>query len=119
MLQARINGVAIRNPDLFTIERFNLTKAGRVASGDMKMELIAKKRKFLLRYTTLSGTELQQLLSLIDTTAVFFTFEYREDNIERRATCYAGMIPSDRFRGGEVSSPEWHWRNINFDLIEV
>lgn len=110
----KINDTQIKNPTEFTIERYNLTKAGRVASGLMVMDLIAKKRKFLLRYSVISGPELTSILNLIDGSSVFFTVEYQENGVTKTATCYAGHIPSDRFRTDGV----WYWRNVNFDLIE-
>ena len=74
-----ISGTAIPTPQEFHIERYNLTKAGRVATGEMKMDLIAKKRKFLLRYRVLSGTQLNAILDLIDGPGiVFFTVSYIE-----------------------------------------
>ncbi len=118
MIEIRIDGVLIKEPCEFSIERYNLTKAGRVASGKMMMELIAKKRKFLLRYTILSGTELNHILSLIDTNKMFFKVEYYESGSRKSAICYAGHIPSQYFRGGDPISPLWYWRDVNFDLIE-
>ena len=44
----KINCTTIKTPNKFDYEAYNLTKSGRVASGEMTMDLIAKKRKFLL-----------------------------------------------------------------------
>ncbi len=111
-----ISGTTIPTPQEFHIERYNLTKAGRVATGDMKMDLIAKKRKFLLRYRVLSGTQLNNILTLIDGPGiVFFTVGYIENGVTKTAICYAGHIPSHLFR----TDGKWYWRDVNFDLIEV
>ena len=111
----RINGTQIKNPTEFKIERFTLTKGGRVASGLMCLDLIAKKRKFLLRYAVISGPELNKILELIDNPGYFFfTVEYVENGVTKTATCYPGHIPSDRFRTDGV----WYWKDVNFDLIE-
>jgi len=117
-VQLAINSTPIKRPDSFSIERYNLTKAGRVASGLMTLELVAKKRKFLLRYNQLTGTDLSTILSLIDTDEMFFTLSYTENGVTKTATCYAGHIPSDYLRGGEAASPLWYWKDVNFDLIE-
>ncbi len=113
-MEYTINSVAIKNPTDFRIERYNLTKSGRVASGLMVMDLLAKKRKFLFRYKAISGTELNNILNLIDGTDIFFTLSYWENNVLKHATCYAGHIPSHLFRRDGV----WYWKDVNFDLIE-
>ena len=111
----KIRGVTIKQPRQFSIERYNITKSGRVATGDMVMELIAKKRKFLLRYPTITGRNLDKILDLIDDpTAIFFEITYDENNVNKSATVYAGHIPSRLIRTGS----EWYWRDVNFDLIE-
>ena len=42
----KIDGVTIKRPTLFKIERYNVTNLQRLANADMCGELIAKKRKF-------------------------------------------------------------------------
>ena len=110
----KVNGVIIKSPHEFSIERYNLTKAGRVASGDMKMELIAKKRKFPFRYKVISGKDFQNILNQIDTEQVFFDLEYVENNVVKTARVYSGAITAKKFRtdGG------WYWKDLSFDLIE-
>ena len=109
-----INGTTIKRPTFFDIERYNLTKSGRVASGDMTMDLIAKKRKFLFRYDVISGKDLNTILNLIDGTDMFFTLSYIENDVTKTASCYAGHIPTRLFRTDGV----WYWTRVNFDLIE-
>lgn len=111
----KINGTIIKAPHEFTIERYNLTKAGRAASGTMYMDLIAKKRRFVLRYEVLSSTQLQHILNLIDTNNMFFTFAYEEDGTAKTATCYVGAIPSLLHRKG---TGIWYWKNVSFNVIE-
>jgi len=110
----KLGGVTIKKPTSFRIERYTLTKAGRVASGLMTLEYIAKKRKFVFEYEVISGTELNTILDIIDTTTMFFTINYRENNVNKSATVYAGHIPSEQFRTDGV----WYWKDVNFDLIE-
>ena len=42
----KINGTSIKEPTDFDVEKYKLSKSGRVASGKMTMEIIAKKKKF-------------------------------------------------------------------------
>lgn len=110
----KINGTNIKQPRDFTVESFNLTKSGRVASGTMKMELIAKKRKFGFAYDVLSGVQLDVILSLIDGTAMFFTLEYEDNGVVKSAMVYAGAVKKKRFRTDGV----WYRKDVAFDLIE-
>lgn len=113
-LDYRINNTPIKKPAEFTIERYNLTKSGRLASGLMAMDLIAKKRKFLFRYPGIGGRELDNILNLIDSNEMFFTLSYWENNVLKYATCYAGSIPSRV----HIRDGRWVWKEVNFDLIE-
>lgn len=101
-------------PKDFTIERYNLTKSGRLAAGNMVMDLISKKRKFLFRYPAITGKELNVILGLIDTNAMFFQVSYYENGVNKVATCYAGHVPSQTHR----TDGNWVWKEVNFDLIE-
>ena len=114
----KINGTPIKNPTEFKIERYNLTKSGRVASGLMTMELVAKKRKFFLKYEVISGNDFQNILNLIDGNEMFFQFEYEEHGVIKTATCYAGAIPSVKYRAEKGSSSDWYWKGVDFDIIE-
>lgn len=114
MATLKINGVSIKEPSSLKIERYNLTKAGRVSSGKMTLELVAKKRKFFLEYEAISGAELKKILDLIDGTQMFFTVEYEDYDGWKSAVCYAGAIPTEYFR----KNMGWYWKGVNFDLIE-
>ncbi|WP_256846908.1 hypothetical protein [Paenibacillus sp. Pae108] len=109
-----IDGAAIKTPTKFLIRRYNLTKSGRVASGKMTMEIIAQKREFNFEYSTIMGTELDNILNLImNPSKPFFTLAYMENGVSKSARCYAGAIPSDLLR-----SDIWMWTDVNFSLIE-
>lgn len=110
----KIDGVQIKEPTKLKIERYNLTKSGRVASGDMTMDLVKKKKKLFLEYEVISGVELKQILDLIDGTKMFFTVEYEDYDGIKSMTCYTGAIPSEYFR----KTLGWYWKGVNFDLIE-
>jgi hypothetical protein len=109
-----VDGTAIKTPTHFDIDRYNLTKSGRVASGKMTMEIIAQKRKFNLEYSTLNGDELTNILNLIfNPDRPFFTVGYVENGLSKSAVCYSGAIPSTLMR-----SDTWQWTDIKFSLIE-
>lgn len=113
-LVIKISNTTIKTPSGFLIERYNITKSGRVASGKMVMELIAKKRKFNFTYNTINGDELNTILSLIDGNNLFFQLSYQENGIDKAATVYAGAIPSNLYR----ASDSWIWTDVLFSLIE-
>lgn len=110
----KLNTTTIKKPKSFRISKYNLTKSGRVASGKMVMDLIAKKRKFELSYDVISGTDWNTILNIIDSQTMFFTLTYTENNAEKTATVYVGEISADKFRTDGV----WYWKNVTFNLIE-
>lgn len=112
-----INGVQIKTPHGFDISRYNLTKSGRVGSGDMTMDLIAKKKKFGFTYDALDGPELKAILALIfDSPACFFELTYPDETGDAQTkTVYVGEIPSKHVRGrGKYTI----WKDVTFSLIE-
>lgn len=113
-----INGTPIKTPTTFKISRYNLTKCGRVSAGDMTMELVAKKRKLFLTYDAIFSHEVDVILGLIDTDAMFFTVGfYDESETYTEMTCYVGEIPAELHYRPRVSDKSI-WKGFNFDLIE-
>ena len=110
----RINGTNIKTPHNFEIEKYKLTKAGRVASGKMTMDVIAKKRKFIFEYEVLSGRDLDTIVNIIDGNDAFYTLEYEENGVLKTATVYPGAIKAVKFRTDGI----WYWKNVHFALIE-
>jgi len=113
--QIKLNGIQIKSPKDFRISHYKLTKAGRVASGKMVMEVIAKKRKFELDYEVLKGKDLRTILDILNTDQSFFELEYIENDEVHTATVYVGEISYRRFR---TDSGAWYWKDVAFDLIE-
>lgn len=109
-----IDGVQIKKPTDFSIEKYKLTKSGRLASGKMTMDIIAKKHKFAFSYDVLSSTQLDLIASVVDGDKAFFELVYEENNVVKTATVYAGALKAKKFREGSI----WYWKNITFDLIE-
>jgi hypothetical protein len=116
----KINGVQIKTPNDLDIEHYNLTKSGRVASGLMTMELIAKKTKLNVSYTFLSGDDLSLVRSLIDGTAMFFDVTYYDlKGSIQTINCYSGAIKYKKYRSSHIDSLNgWYWKNVDFALIE-
>ena len=111
-----INGISIKNPSTFKVERYNVTNMERLANADMVGDLIAKKLKFYFTYDAISASELDTILDAIwNTNAIFFPLEYDYQGEQRSAIVYVGSIPTDLH---SAKSKEWVWRNVTFNLIQ-
>jgi hypothetical protein len=116
----KINGTQIKTPNDLDLEHYNITKSGRVASGDMTMELIAKKAKLNLSYKLLKGADLITIRNLIDGTAMFFDVTYYDNSgVQNTIVCYSGAIKYKKFRASHLDvNNGWYWKNVEFSLIE-
>lgn len=113
-----VNGIAIKNPSTFKMERYNVTTMERLANADMVGDLIAQKLKFFFTYEAISAKDLDTILEAIwESKKIFFTLDYPYQGEQRSATVYVGSIPSDLHRG-DMASPNWIWRGVTFNLIE-
>lgn len=110
----KLNGLYIKLPHNIKFGRYNLTKSGRVASGNMKMDIITTKRKFELSYSVLSGTQYDQLESILFDGTSFFSFEYVQGSQVKTATVYAGALNGEPFRTDGI----WYYKDVSFALIE-
>ena len=112
-----VNGITIKNPSTFKIERYNVTTMERLSNAAMVGDLIAKKRKFYFTYEALTGEELATILSAIDTDTLFFQLKYPEYGTSntKSASVYVGSIPSELHKMGTKNSV---WKNVTFNLIE-
>jgi hypothetical protein len=110
-----VNGVAIKTPTTFKIERYNVSNMERLANATMVGDLIAQKRKFYFTYDALTGEDLDTILeALWNISGLFYTLAYTENGVAKTATVYSGSIPSELHK---VSS-NWVWKNVSFNLIE-
>ena len=117
MANFSINGVGVKNPSAFRIERYNVTNMERLANAEMVGDLIAKNRKFYLTYEAISGYDLDVILNAIwETETLFFPLVYIENGVEKTASVYVGSIPTELHRAGRTTN--WVWRNVTFNLIE-
>lgn len=113
-----VNGITIKNPSSFKIERYNVTTMTRLSNADMTGDLIAQKLKFYFTYEALSAPDLDAILDAIwSSKTLFFTLEYPYQGEQRRATVYVGSIPSELHRGA-MASANWVWKNVTFNLIQ-
>lgn len=113
-----VNGVSIKNPSTFKIERYNVTTMERLANADMVGDLIAQKLKFYFTYEAISAEDLNKILEAIwDSKKLFFTLSYPYQGSQREASVYVGSIPAELHRAS-ASNASWIWKNVTFNLIE-
>jgi len=111
-----VNGVTIKNPSTFRVERYNVTTMERLSNADMVGDLVAKKKKFYFTYDALSAEDFDVILQAIwDSDKLFFPLEYDERGISQQAMVYVGSIPSDLHY---MSNRNTVWKNVTFNLIE-
>lgn len=112
----RINGVAIKNPSTFKVERYNVTTMERLSNADMVGDLVAKKLKFYFTYEAISAEDFDTILDAIwDHNSLFFTLEYEDRRQTKKASVYVGSIPSELHY---MSRRNTVWKNVTFNLIE-
>ena len=112
----RINGITIKNPSTFKIERYNVTTMERLSNATMVGDLVAKKLKFYFTYDVLTAQELDTILQAIwDSSGLFFPFQYSDHGISKITMVYVGSIPSELHY---MSDKNTVWKNVSFNLIE-
>ena len=111
-----LNGVRIKNPTTFKIERYHVTTMERLANADMTGDLVATKLKFYFAYSALSAEDMDTILEAAFSDNLFFTLEYPYQGQQRTATVYVGSLPQELHRAGH--STNWVWKNVNFNLIQ-
>lgn len=110
-----LNGVAIKRPSTFKIEKYKITNASRLANGDMVADVLSRKRKFYFTYNAISSKELNKILDILwENDDYFYEFTYVENGVQKSAIVYPGSIPAELHR----PEGEWVWKNVTFNLIE-
>jgi hypothetical protein len=110
-----LNGVVIKRPSTFKIEKYKITNASRLANGDMVADVLNRKRKFYFTYTAISNRELNKILDILwENDDYFYEFTYMEGGVQKSAVVYPGSIPAELHR----PEGEWVWKNVTFNLIE-
>lgn len=111
-----INGITIKNPTGFKVERYNVTTMERLSNATMVGDLVAKKLKFYFTYDAISAEDFDTILQAIwDSDSLFFPLEYMDRGEQKRATVYVGSIPSDLHY---MSKANTVWKDVTFNLIE-
>ena len=111
-----INGVTVKNPTTFKVERYNVTTMERLSNADMVGDLVAKKKKFYFTYSAISAEDFDVILQAIwDSDELFFSLEYEDRGAPQRASVYVGSIPSELHY---MSNRNTVWKNVTFNLIE-
>jgi len=111
----QIAGVTVKTPSEIKIGRFDLTKSGRTASGKMKMELIATKRRVDCTWKMIRDDELKLIIDTITANKPFFSFTYPDAGGQQTMRCYAG----------DINTSLWHtingvryWSEVTIAFIE-
>ncbi|MDD5098613.1 MAG: hypothetical protein PHD31_02790 [Candidatus Pacebacteria bacterium] len=109
-----LNGTTIKNPTEFHIENYKLTReTGRLINGDMTMDYVALKKKFILNYESITGTNLKTIMDILDTSTMFFTLTYKDNEGTQTKTVYAGAIPQLQYRTDGV----WLYKDVELSRI--
>lgn len=112
-----VNGVPIKNPTSFKIERYNVTTMTRLSNADMTGDLIAQKLKFFFTYDAISAADFDIILNAIwHSQKLFFPLTYEYQGVPTTAMVYVGAIPSDLHYANR--GPAWVWKNVSFNLIQ-
>ena len=112
----QINGFTIKTPTDLKVGVFRITKAERLASGKMAMEIIAIKRRLDLKWEIIADVDLQQIFNILES-RVFHTVVYPDPQSGESASMAAYV--------GDISQEAWqkikgvrYWRDISIALIE-
>lgn len=114
----KVDGVSIKTPTEFTEESFRLTKSNRLQDGKMSMEMIAKKKKFTLKYSILDSNELKVIEDLIwKPWNPYYTFSFNDDKGQHSYTVYSGDLSKSLYRIWNNGS--YLYKDYELRLIEV
>ena len=112
----KIDGTTIKTPTELKVGVFRLSKADRVASGQMVMEAIAIKRRLDLKWAVILDTDLQQIMNILDS-GVFHSVEYvdPQNGESGNITAYVGDINQVAWQ--RIGSSRY-WKDVSLSLIE-
>lgn len=111
-----IAGVKIsQQPAELKVGRFDITKSGRTASGDMVMDIIATKRRVDCTWRMMPDGDLKLLIDTIQANKPFFPLAYPDAGGTETMVCYAG----------DINTSLWHtingvryWQEVTVSFIE-
>ena len=111
----KIAGVTVKTPNDIKIGRFDLSKSGRAASGKMKMDIIATKRRVDVVWKMLPDDELQKIIDTITANKPFFSLEYPDAGGQQTMTCYAADIVTSLWH---TKNGIRYWEEVSIPFIE-
>lgn len=111
-----IAGVKVHDPADVKVSRYDLSKAGRTASGKMTMDIVrAGVRRVDVTWRNIPDAELQKILSLLANHKPFFTLQYPDAGGQKTMTCYVGDIVTSLYHTiGGVR----YWSDVSIPFIE-
>lgn len=115
MADIYIAGIKVTSPADVKVGRFDLTKANRTASGRMKIEYIATKRRVDVVWRYIPDADLQVILNLLAANKPFFTLEYPDAGGQQTMTCYAGDILTSLWH---TKNGIRYWEEVSIPFIE-
>ena len=115
MSNYKLDGTNIPVPHRFLIEDFDIRRDGRVASGLMTTDYIARKKNFTLHYNIISGTELNVIVGLIAAN-VFMVFTYPAETGPDTVTVTNMYLPRRLWANPIVLDKVY--RDITMGLVE-
>ena len=99
----------------FAEEDFEVTREGRVANGDLVMDVIATKRRFTLTYEVISQTALDTILTEYNRGVILnLKIEREDDSVDEYSVKFR---PFSRVR--MLAMDQWLWQGVTFLLEEV
>lgn len=112
----KVNGNTIPTPSDFSVGVQDISKAERVATGDMVIDRITTKIKLNMKWNYLTATQLSSLLTAIDQVTFSVTYPDPRTNSTQTRRFYVGDRNAGmyRYRNG---NPEYI--DVGFNFIEV
>lgn len=93
----KIDGTTIKSPHKIKYGKFRLSKSGRIANGDMVMDIIAIKTRIDLTWLAIRGSHLKIILDLLEANT-FYSIEYpdpEDTTVQTTKTMYVGDVNTE------------------------
>lgn len=110
----KINGKdVVPSPIELQLDIYDITDGERNASATMVIQLVAKKRKVIPKWGTLTQNQLRNLLAMFEND-LYFNITYIDlDGIEKTIRCYKGDRSASMYTWNN-GSPIWESFSVNF-----
>lgn len=111
-----INNTQVRTPTELKVATFRISRAERLASGLMSMEIVAVKRRLDLNYSFILETDIKLIMDLLES-KVYHTVVYPDSQKgeSHTITVYLGDIGQN---AGQRIANTRYWRDVSIALIE-